>query len=238
MLSSMSTALPQLTAASLWLLYAEGILAFFSPCILPMLPVYILYLSGKSGEEEGSRRTLILNTLGFILGFTVVFVALGATASAVGQLFISHKLLLQRISGILMIFFGLSFLGVFSLPAFSGMSMKKERLVRMNILSSFVFGFAFSFGWTPCLGPFLGSALLYASNSATVFEGILLLFLFSLGLGTPFFAFTLLWNRLQGVFTFMRRHLPVIKKISGVLLIAVGLFMALDIFGYYQGLFA
>lgn len=236
----LSSALPEITGSLLGLLFAEGVLAFFSPCILPMLPVYIMYLSGNKdnvGISEVNRKTLVINTLGFILGFTIVFVVLGATASAIGRIFSSHRLLLQRISGGLMILFGLYFLGVFALPAWSGQRVGRPRLSRLDFFSSLLFGFAFSFGWTPCLGPFLGSALLFASNSETLPEGVFLLLLFSLGLGTPFLVFTLLWDRLQGAFSFMRRHLPLIKKISGILLVVVGFMMVFDVFGYYQGVF-
>lgn len=227
----------ELTPYLAWLVFSEGILSFVSPCIFPMLPVYLLYLGGNAEEKKNNKR-LLVNTLGFIAGFTTVFVILGATASAIGQLLRDYQELLQRGSGIIMIIFGLHFMGVLKLQVLNRTSTRSVNTHNLNFFTSMIFGFAFSFGWTPCLGPFLGSALLLASQTATLFQGVFLLLLFSLGLGIPFLVMTMLFSRLKRLNGFIRRHMEMIKKVSAVLLILIGLLLALDLFGYYQGLFS
>lgn len=215
--------------------FAEGILAFISPCILPMVPIYLLYLVG-GGEKKTSR--LLLNTLGFILGFTLVFTALGASASALGQMLFAHKDLLQRVSGVVMILFGLHMCGLLKIGLLNktvGLQANPERL---NFLSSALFGAAFSFGWSPCLGPFLGSALLMASSSDTLWQGVGLLLAFSLGIGVPFLLTSVLMNQLQAAFAWIKRHYTAVQRVSGAFLIVTGLLLALDLIGYYMGLFS
>jgi cytochrome c-type biogenesis protein len=227
----------ELTPYLAWLVFTEGILSFISPCIFPMLPVYLMYLGGNAEEKKNNKR-LFLNTLGFIAGFTTVFVILGATASAIGQLLREYQELLQRVSGIIMIIFGLHFMGVLKLKLLNRTSTRSVNTHNLKFFTSMIFGFAFSFGWTPCLGPFLGSALLLASQTATLYEGVLLLLLFSLGLGIPFLVMTMLFPRLKFLNYFIRKHMETVKKVSGVLLILIGLLLALDLFGYYQGIFS
>ncbi len=225
----------ELTPYLAWLVFTEGILSFISPCIFPMLPVYLMYLGGNAEEKKNNKR-LLLNTLGFIAGFTTVFVVLGATASAIGQLLREYQELLQRVSGIIMIIFGLHFMGVLKLKLLNRTSIRSVNTHNLKFFTSMIFGLAFSFGWTPCLGPFLGSALLLASQTATLYEGVLLLF--SLGLGIPFLVMTMLFPRLKFLNDFIRKHMETVKKVSGVLLILIGLLLALDLFGYYQGIFS
>jgi len=217
------------------LVFVEGFLAFISPCILPLLPVYFVYLAGKKGEEK--QRTLILNTLGFILGFTLVFVAMGATASGIGFLLASHKLLVQRVSGIIIIIFGLHYMGILRV----GFLNREKRLTanteNLTVLSSALFGMAFSLGWTPCIGPLLGAALTMAANKDTIWHGMLLLLIFSAGLGIPFFLSALAMEKLKSMFDFIKRHFKTITFISGLLLIAVGAAFLLDVFGYWAALF-
>lgn len=233
----LSFASPEFTAALVGLTFLEGLLSFLSPCILPLLPVYLMYLSG-SRDEESRHGRLILNTLGFIAGFTVVFVLLGATASGLGHLLGQHRNLLQRIGGVIMILFGLNFLGVLNFSFLNATKKLDARPDNLKFFSSALFGGVFSLGWTPCLGPFIGSALIMASASGTLLKGIILLLSFSLGLGVPFLLTALLWGRMQGAFSFVKRHLGKIKAVSGILLILVGLLMALDFIGYYMGLFS
>ena len=213
----------------------EGVLAFVSPCILPMLPVYIVYLAGR--QEDGGRKRLIVNTLGFILGFTIIFVSLGATASAIGNLLNDHRLLIQRISGVVIILFGLHYMGVFKIGFLSGEKRFAAKTKDLTFLTSVLFGMAFSFGWTPCIGIFLGSALMLASNQETVLRGVLLLFVFSLGLGVPFFVSALILNKLKAAFTWIKSHYRIITAVSGVLLILCGLALLFDVFGYWAALF-
>lgn len=222
------------------LVFFEGLLAFVSPCILPMLPVYIAYLAGQEQQEDGKNKSLIFNTLGFILGFTIVFVAMGATATGIGRILQDYRLLIQRISGIIIIIFGLHYMGVFKIgflnkdTRFSG----KEKTKNLTFITSILFGMAFSFGWTPCIGPLLGSALVLAANKATIFHGMLLLLVFSAGLGLPFFLSALILDKLKSVFNFIKKHMKVITIISGVLLILTGLALVFDVFGYWAGLFS
>jgi len=217
------------------LVFVEGFLAFISPCILPLLPVYVVYLAGK--KDEGNNKKLILNTLGFILGFTIIFVAMGATASGIGSLLASHKLLVQQISGVIIIFFGLHYMGVLKIGFLNRDSRFEANVKNLTVLSSIVFGMAFSLGWTPCIGPLLGAALTLAANQVTVWHGMLLLFIFSMGLGVPFFLAALAMEKLKTAFDFIKRHFKTITFISGLLLIVVGLAFLLDVFGYWAALF-
>ena len=311
--------------------FLEGIIAFISPCILPMFPVYVMYLTGKSGSEneltanrtreidrnkkgdrnnaedrnkeeyrnkkgdrnkeedrnkEGDRRNeedrykeedrnkevdkdlggikiaepmsdkvtaisaaispdnagkrankLIANTLGFILGFMIIFVLLGATATWVGNAISDNKLLIQKISGVIIILFGLNFTGLLKIPF-----LDKERRFRVNassigFFSSILFGAAFSFGWSPCLGTFLGAAFMLAANAGTVYEGMLMLLLFSLGLGIPFFICAIIIDRMTNVFNFVKKHYHIINIASGVLLIIAGLALVFNVFDYWASLF-
>ena len=217
------------------LVFVEGFLAFISPCILPMVPVYLIYLAGKKGDEN--NRTLVFNTLGFILGFTIIFVAMGATASTIGSLLASHRLLVQQISGVIIIVFGLHYMGVLKIGFLNREHRFSAKTENLNILSSFVFGMAFSLGWTPCIGPLLGAALTKAANVSTVWEGMLLLFIFSMGLGIPFFLSAVAMEKLKTVFDFMKKHFKAITFISGMLLIIVGVAFLFNFFGYWAALF-
>lgn len=206
--------------------FIEGIITFISPCLLPMLPIYVSYFAG--GEEVNTRR-MIKNALGFILGFTTVFVLLGALAGSLGRLLSQHKMIVDIVTGIIVILFGLHFLGLFRLDVFKGINMKKTD--NMGFFSSLLFGIVFSVGWTPCVGAFLGSALMLAASQGHVLEGILMLLLYSLGLGIPFFISALLIDKLKGAFLAVKKHYKVINTVSGVLLVIMGVLMATGLFG-------
>lgn len=219
------------------LIFAEGFLAFLSPCILPMIPIYLLYLGGIDGGQHKPARRLIVNTLGFIAGFSLVFIALGATASVLGNLISQHRILLQRFGGIVVIAFGLNYLGVLKIGLLNRSRALGANTKDLKFWSSLLFGAAFSLGWTPCLGAFLGTALIMASSLDTLYQGMALLLTFSLGLGVPFLLTALLWNRLQCTFGFIKRNLTVIQTLSGILLVVVGLLMLFDRFGAYADVF-
>ena len=206
--------------------FLEGMITFVSPCLLPMLPIYVSYFAG--GNENDTKR-VVKNALGFILGFTVVFVLLGALASTLGALLREYRAIVNVVTGAIVILFGLHFLGLFRLDVFKGMSMKKNE--NMGFFSSMLFGIVFSIGWTPCVGAFLGSALLLAASQGHVLEGVLMLLAYSLGLGIPFFVSALLIDKLKGAFSFIKRNYKVINVISGCLLIVVGVLMATGLFG-------
>ena len=162
--------------------FLEGIITFISPCLLPMLPIYLSYFAG--GGERSTRKTLC-GALGFVSGFTMIFILLGALAGTVGSFLKEHQATVNIVSGLIVVFFGLNFLGVFKLNLFRG-SKKRLDTNNMSFFSAMVFGMVFSVGWTPCVGAFLGSALMLASQQGHVIEGMLMLLAYSLGLGIPF----------------------------------------------------
>lgn len=200
--------------------FFEGILTFISPCLLPMLPVYISYFAG--GEANGKKT--FRNALGFILGFTILFTAMGALAGTVGSFLSKYQTAVNIVSGLIVIFFGLNFMGVIRLNLFHGNT--GLRTGELGFFSSLVFGMVFSVGWTPCVGVFLGSALMLASQQGHVLEGTLMLLSYSLGLGIPFLLSAVLIDQLKGAFNFIKRHYGVINYICGGLLILIGVLMA------------
>ena len=204
----------------------EGIITFVSPCLLPMLPIYISYFAG--GGERTTART-VKNALGFVLGFTLVFVAMGALAGTVGSFFKQHQTAVNLLSGLVVILFGLQFLGVFKWNLFrgSGRAVNGE----MGFFSAVVFGVIFSLGWTPCVGAFLGSALALASQQGHVGSGMLMLLAYSLGLGIPFLVSAVLIDKLKSAFDWIKRNYRVINLISGSLLILEGVLMATGTLG-------
>ena len=214
--------------------FLEGIITFISPCLLPMLPIYISYFAG--GSEKSTGKTL-KNALGFVLGFTVVFVCLGAFAGTLGSLLWKYRTILNIVTGLVVVFFGLNYLGVFRLNLFRGMggSMGEKEL---GFFSSFAFGLVFSIGWTPCVGAFLGSALMLASQQGTALKGILLLLIYSAGLGIPFVISALLIDKLKGAFSFIKRNYKIINWVCGGLLIAVGILMMTGLMTKYVSLFS
>ena len=201
--------------------FLEGIVTFISPCLLPMLPIYISYFAG--GGERSTGKTLRCAS-GFVLGFTAVFVAMGALAGTVGSFFIRYQTIVNIVLGGIVVLFGLNFLGVLNLNLFKG--MRGEVKTRdMNFWSAFVFGVVFSVGWTPCVGVFLGSALMLASQQGSAVMGTLMLLSYSLGLGVPFLVSAVLIDQLKSAFTFIKRNYGIINKVCGGLLIVVGVLM-------------
>lgn len=225
-----------LNAFSYILTFLEGILTFISPCILPMLPVYFLYLAGSAeGNAKigpGGRSRLVVNSIGFVIGFSLVFVLLGASVTVLGQFLSGHRDLLRKISGIVMVLFGLYFMGILKL-GFLNMGKRFDlKLDKLQLPGSILFGMVFGFGWTPCLGAFLGSALMLASNSKSVIQGILLLIIYSAGLGIPFILSAILFERARNIFKRIQAHTGIINIISGILLIAAGILVFTDSIKY------
>lgn len=201
--------------------FLEGVITFISPCLLPMIPIYITYFVG-GGQRKG-KKTLI-GALGFVSGFTVIFVAMGALAGTVGSFLIRYQMVVNIVSGLIVILFGLNFLGVFKRNLFKG-NIREVNTDNMNFFSAALFGIVFSIGWTPCVGAFLGSALMLASQQGSVITGVLMLLCYSMGLGIPFVISALLIEQLKTTFDFIKKHYNVINKISGALLIFVGVLM-------------
>lgn len=207
--------------------FLEGVVTFISPCLLPMLPIYISYFAG--GGERNVKKTLS-GALGFVTGFTIVFVALGALAGTLGSLLKEYQTAVNIVSGLIVIFFGLNFLGVFKLNLFKG-SNHKVNTKNMGFFSAMLFGIIFSVSWTPCVGAFLGSALMLASQQGHVGEGVVMLLVYSLGLGIPFVLSAVLIDYLKSAFNWIKKHYKVINIVCGVLLILVGVLMATGLIG-------
>ena len=200
--------------------FLEGMITFISPCLLPMLPVYISYFAG--GGQRSVHRTLT-GALGFVFGFTVIFVLLGALAGTVGSFLRTYQTAVNIASGLAVILFGLGFLGIFRLNIFrGGMGRVKQS---GGFFPSVVFGVIFSLGWTPCVGAFLGSALALASQQGHVVEGMLMLLAYSLGLGVPFLLSAVLIDKLKSAFNWIKAHYSVINLVCGALLVFVGVLM-------------
>ena len=207
--------------------FLEGIITFISPCLLPMLPVYVSYFAG--GSERGTART-IRNALGFVLGFTVVFVAMGALAGTLGSFLKQHTTAVNIVSGVIVIIFGLSYLGVIKLKFLHGARGGMDA-GSLGFGSAVLFGMIFSVGWTPCVGAFLGSALMLASQRGHVLEGMAMLFVYSAGLGVPFVISALLIDKLKSTFDWIKRHYAVINTVCGLFLIVIGVLMAVGLMG-------
>ena len=207
--------------------FLEGIITFISPCLLPMLPIYISFFAG--GGERTTGKT-VLGASGFVLGFTAVFVALGALAGTLGSFLTRYQTAVNIVSGLVVIFFGLNFLGVCKLNLFKG-SHHSMAAKEMGFCSALIFGIIFSLGWTPCVGAFLGSALVMASQQGQVLTGMGMLLAYSLGLGVPFLLSALVIDKLKSAFDFIKRNYHVINIVSGILLIIVGILMATGMLG-------
>ena len=206
--------------------FLEGIITFISPCLLPMLPIYVSYFAG--GGVRSTRKT-VTTALGFVLGFTAVFVAMGALAGTLGSFLTKYQTAVNIISGLIVILFGLNFLGVLKLNLFRGGVNFEGR--ELGFFSAAIFGMVFSVGWTPCVGAFLGSALVMASQQGTARTGMLMLLSYSAGLGVPFVLSAVLIDQLKSAFNFIKRNYRIVNLISGGLLIVIGILMATGLMG-------
>ena len=213
---------------------AAGVLSFLSPCVLPIVPPYLAYMGGISvGEMTGqgaARRRVILPALFFVMGLSTVFLILGFTASVFGSFVLGNQLLLARISGVVVIIFGLHFLGVFRIPIL-------DREMRMDVgersgsaLGAYVLGLAFAFGWTPCIGPQLGAILSLAAQEGSMERGTLLLGIYALGLGLPFLIAAIYIERSMFWMSKLKRHMKLIERLMGALLLLVGLALVTGFF--------
>ena len=209
--------------------FLEGIITFISPCLLPMLPIYISYFAG--GSERNTRNTL-KGATGFVTGFTLVFVALGALAGTVGSFLKQYQTMVDLICGLLIIFFGLQFLGVLKLNIFKG-SNRSVNTDNMGFLSAMIFGMVFAIGWTPCVGAFLGSALMLASQQGHIMQGTLMLLSYSLGLGIPFVLSAVFIDYLKSGFDWIKQNYKVINAVSGGFLVLMGICMATGMLGSF-----
>ena len=199
--------------------FLEGIISFLSPCMLPMLPIYLSYFAGDADRQQKS----FVRALCFVLGFTLVFSLLGLFAGTLGSFLAKYRTVVNIVTGAIVILFGLSYLEVIRIPFFNGMQSGHKVT---GAFSAFLFGVVYSVSLTPCVGAFLGSALMLASASGTALQGLLLLLVYSLGLGVPFLLSAVLIGRLGTLFSWIKRHYRVINLVCGVFLILVGIAMA------------
>lgn len=200
--------------------FLEGVISFISPCMLPMLPLYISYFAGNADK----KRNILIRAAAFVLGFTVVFTALGLFAGTLGGFLTKYQTAVNIICGLIVILFGLSYLEVIKLPFFKGMTNGKKIT---SVFSAFLFGVIYSVSLTPCVGAFLGSALMLASSTGGAAKGALLLLTYSLGLGVPFLFSAVLIDKLNSAFQFIKAHYRIVNLICGIFLIIVGIMMAM-----------
>lgn len=218
------------TDVSLIAAFAAGFLSFISPCVLPLIPGYISFVSGVSVEEmrgdappATSRVQVFVTSLAFVIGFSLVFIALGASATAIGKFLFAKLPLLSKIAGVILIIFGLHTMGVFRLAFLETEKRVHSQRKPAGPLGAMLVGVAFAFGWTPCIGPILGGILAIAGSRNSVNEGITLLAVYSLGLGIPFLLTSLAINQFFGAAKKIRRYYHAIELASGALLIVIGL---------------
>ena len=199
-----------------------------------MIPIYISYFA--SGEEN--KKKTVVNALGFVVGFTIVFVSLGAFAGILGGVLIKYKLVVNIITGLIVVIFGLNFMGVLKIGFLNKTKKADVEIKGSGFGASIIFGIVFSIGWTPCVGAFLGSALMLASQQGTAIKGIVMLILYSVGLGIPFVISAVLIDRLKGLFDTIKKNYKIINLVSGGLLVVTGIMMMTGIFGYVVRLFS
>jgi cytochrome c-type biogenesis protein len=208
------------------LAFSAGVLSFLSPCILPLVPSYVSFITGLSLDDaERSRRTALIHALLFVLGFTLIFLALGATATVLGRLLKAYTVWITRAGGVLIIVFGLYMLGVLRIGAFAQERRMHIADKPLGYLGTVLVGIAFGAGWTPCLGPILGGILTYTASAADFSKGLPLLFAYSMGLAVPFVLAAVAIGRFFAVFERFRPYLPMVNKVAGVLLLLVGVLM-------------
>lgn len=212
--------------------FLEGIITFISPCILPMLPLYISYFA----NGENSKRKTLVNAIGFVLGFTLIFVLLGAFAGGIGSLLRKYETIVNLITGGIVVVLGLNFCGLIKIGFLNGTKKMQVQIQNIHFATSVLFGMIFAIGYTPCVGAFLGSALMMASQEGTMTAGILMLVIYSAGLGVPFIISALLLDRLKGTFQVIKKHYRVINIASGIFLIVIGVLMMTGLFGRFLAL--
>jgi cytochrome c-type biogenesis protein len=223
--------------------FVAGLLSFLSPCVLPLVPGYVSLISGAGLEELQSQqarlfRKVMLNSIAFILGFSVVFITLGALSTGVGQLLSRYKSTLAEVAGVVIILFGLHLTGIFRINALY--SDKRLHSVKggSTVFGAFVIGFAFAFGWTPCVGPILAVILGFASQEDSIAKGILLLTVYSLGLAVPFLLTSLGIERFLKFYSRFRAHMHALEVTSGALLVALGVLLVIGRFSMLSRYFS
>ncbi|MGC1502836.1 MAG: cytochrome c biogenesis protein CcdA [Sulfitobacter sp.] len=211
-----------------------GVVSFLSPCVLPIVPPYLAYMSGVSlndmSTQDAGRRKAVIAALFFVMGLSTVFLILGFTASAFGAFFLQNQVLFAQVSGVVIIVFGLHFLGVFRIPFLDQEARLDAGDKGGSSFGAYVLGLAFAFGWTPCIGPQLGAILSLAASEASLAKGTLLLGVYAAGLGIPFLLAAMFITRAMGVMNRLKRHMKTIERVMGGLLVVVGVMMVTGAF--------
>jgi cytochrome c-type biogenesis protein len=217
--------------------FSAGLLSFISPCVLPLVPSYITYITGASFKELTDadaraklRWTTVFHSLIFIIGFSMVFILMGASASYLGQVLARYQYWIMKGGGVLIIILGIHFTGIFRLPFLEMEKRFELKKKPLGYMGSFLVGIVFAAGWTPCIGPILSTILLYASTTQDFITGILLLTVYSMGLGVPFFLSSLAFNWFLSSFERIKRYMRVVTMVSGFFLIAIGILFLTDTF--------
>ena len=219
------------TSVGIAIAFTAGLLSFLSPCVLPLIPSYVTFITGMGLDEvRGARRAALVHALLFVAGFTLIFLLLGATATVIGRVMLEYRDIISKVGGVLIIAFGLYLLGVFNISA-----LAVERRVHLankpvGYLGTVLVGVAFGAGWTPCIGPILGSILIYTSSAADLGRGLLFLFAYSLGLALPFLLSALAVHRFIAAFARFRPAMVWVSRAGGALLIVIGILLLTDYF--------
>ena len=202
--------------------FIEGIASFISPCVLPMLPIYISYFIGEDNKKVSKA---VINSIGFVLGFTIIFIVLSILASRFGGIISNNIKYVKILFGIIIILLGLNYMEILKIKFLNKTKGINKKVKDLNFFKALIFGMLFSISWTPCIGTFLASALLLIAKNQDMVKGILLMLIYSVGLGIPFIISAVLLEKLKEVFNFIKKHYDIIKKISGVILIIMGIYM-------------
>lgn len=204
--------------------FIEGLASFISPCVLPMLPIYISYFIGEDNKKVSKA---VINSVGFVLGFTIVFILLSIFASSFGGIISQNIKYIKIVFGIIIILLGLNYMEIIKINLLNKSKGISKKIKDLNFVKSLAFGMIFSISWTPCIGTFLASALLLIAKNQDMVKGILLMIVYSIGLGIPFIISAVLLEKLKEAFNFIKKHYDIIKKISGIILIIMGIYMIL-----------
>ena len=216
---------------SILLAFSAGLLSFLSPCVLPLIPAYVSYLTGSSIEElkdDKAKLSTLYKSFGFVLGFSIIFILMGVSITSLGKLLITHKDLFRKVGGTLIVIFGLHTIGVFKIKLF----YHEKRFLYLDKIkgpfSSIIMGMAFAAGWTPCIGPILSSILIYATSMNSIGKGVLLLIMYSIGLAVPFILTAMAIGSFTKQFRKFSKYLPIISTISGLLMIIMGVMIFMN----------
>ncbi|WP_280768637.1 cytochrome c biogenesis CcdA family protein [Salipaludibacillus daqingensis] len=223
----------EFTFLSLWIALFAGVVSFLSPCVFPLVPAYVAQLTGSGISDNqviADRKLIFTRSIGFIIGFTSIFLILGASSSFIGSFFFQNQKLLEQLGGIIIVLFGLQLMGVFNL----NFLMSEKKLMKPSKSTSFgrsvLFGFVFAAGWSPCIGLVLGSILTLAAQNTNTYGAMLLLFFYSLGIAIPFLLVAMIYSKSINKVRNINRYLPIIQKTSGAIMIILGIMLFSGIF--------